>query len=166
MALDIGQLGIRNQQMRVYELTQRADNFTLNSSWEHEIQSGHRLDDEWNSRVIESLMMRIPVGSMWLVDEKSGASILADGRRRLAAVRRFAQGSFELAGLNLAPQFNGLRHSAVKPSLWTRVLETELPVHSITAGTPVDVAVEVLSQVLDRPLPRSLMASSIRRVRN
>jgi hypothetical protein len=164
--MDTSKLDIRSRQMTIGSLLQRGDNFTLAASWAHEIQAGLPVPgDEWDSRVIESLLIPVPIGNMWLVDGKmSCVSILADGRRRLAAIRRFAQKQFALTGLKLAPELNGLYHSELKPYLRLVLLQTDVPVTVIGASTPVDVAVEVLSQALSRPAHRYRMASSIGKI--
>lgn len=65
-------------------------------------------DDTRKSRLIESIIVGMPVPNIVLAESKSnrGKFIVIDGKQRLAAISEFMQGDLKLKGLDIRPDLN------------------------------------------------------------
>ncbi|RQM44063.1 DUF262 domain-containing protein [Paraburkholderia bannensis] len=66
-------------------------------------------DETRKSRLIESIIVNMPVPNITLAENKDhrGRFIVIDGKQRLLAIQEFMQDGFRLRGLDLRPDLNG-----------------------------------------------------------
>lgn len=97
-----------------------------------EYQRRHRWSDETSSRLIESLILNIPIPVVFLsqdvdVDEEVGESTsrytVIDGQQRLTAIYDFVKGRLSLEGLEILEELNGSRYVDLPPFLLRRLEE-------------------------------------------
>ncbi|MDO8878381.1 MAG: DUF262 domain-containing protein [Pseudolabrys sp.] len=69
------------------------------------------------SRLIESLLLNIPVPPVFLYESDAARYEVMDGQQRLNAVREFLAGEFALSGLPVLKPLNGLRYSRCPPRI-------------------------------------------------
>ena len=74
------------------------------------------------SRLIESLLLNIPVPPVFFYENDAARYEVMDGQQRLNTVREFIAGDFSLAGLSVLKPLNGLRYSSCPPRI-KRTLE-------------------------------------------
>lgn len=74
------------------------------------------------SKLIESLLLNIPVPPVFLFEGEAARYEVMDGQQRLNAVREFIAGDFALSGLTVLEPLNGLRYSRCPPRI-KRVLD-------------------------------------------
>lgn len=67
-------------------------------------------DDTRKSRLIESIIVGMPVPNIVLAEQKEhrGRFIVIDGKQRLITINDFLSGKFRLKGLDIRPELNGL----------------------------------------------------------
>jgi hypothetical protein len=72
-------------------------------------------DETRKSRLIESIIVNMPVPNITLAENKDhrGRFIVIDGKQRLLAIQEFMQDGFRLRGLDLRPDLNGLTFSGL-----------------------------------------------------
>ena len=94
-------------------------------------QRRHRWRPETSSRLIESLLLNIPIPIIYLsqdidldeeIDESTPAFTVIDGQQRLTAIKEFMSGELELKGLEVLDSLNGLRYDEL-PRFLKRRLE-------------------------------------------
>ena len=96
-------------------------------------QRRHRWDDETSSKLVESLILNIPVPLIYLsqdidVDtetEESRYSVI-DGQQRLTAILNFFDGKFSLTGLDVLEDLNGCKYGSLPPFLIRRLEERSI----------------------------------------
>lgn len=76
-----------------------------------EYQRRHRWTTEQQSRLIESLIMNVPIPPIFLYEHDYSKYEVMDGLQRLTAIRAFYRDEFQLAGLNQWPELNGRKYS-------------------------------------------------------
>lgn len=69
------------------------------------------------SKLIESLLLNIPVPPVFLFEGEAARYEVMDGQQRLNAVREFIAGDFALSGLTVLEPLNGLRYSRCPPRI-------------------------------------------------
>ena len=69
------------------------------------------------SRLIESLLLNIPVPPIFLYESDQARYEVMDGQQRLNAVREFFSNEFKLASLPVLRPLNGLRYSTLTPRI-------------------------------------------------
>lgn len=74
------------------------------------------------SRLMESLLLNIPVPPIFLYENSEARYEVMDGQQRLNAIKEFFEGDFALSGLQVLTPLNGLRYSKAPPRI-KRALE-------------------------------------------
>lgn len=118
-----------------------------------EYQRRLRWDDVKKSRLIESLIMNVPVPPVFLYEVNLGSYEVMDGQQRLNAIVDFLQGRFELTGLKVWQSLNG-RTFARLPPMVRRGLErakvsaiTLMSDSSSSVGDDMDLRAQVFERL-------------------
>lgn len=82
-----------------------------------EYQRRLRWSTAQKSRLIESLLLNIPVPPVFLYENDAARYEVMDGQQRLNAVREFIVGDFALTSLEVLSPLNGLRYSRCPPRI-------------------------------------------------
>jgi hypothetical protein len=69
------------------------------------------------SRLIESLLLNIPVPPVFLYENDAARYEVMDGQQRLNAVQEFLAGDYALTGLQVLKPLNGIRYSRCPPRI-------------------------------------------------
>lgn len=114
------------------------------------------------SRLIESLLLRIPLPTLYAAEDEEEDWAIVDGIQRLTTITRFmdpeaiGETPLRLSGLEyLGKSFNGLRFDALPVRLKRRLRETELVVHLIRHGTPQEVKFNIFARINTGGMPLS-----------
>jgi hypothetical protein len=115
--------------------------------------------DVQQSRLIESLLLRIPISSFHMAQDAEDNWSVVDGIQRLTAIARFmapeavGMPPLTLRGLDYLVDFHGKGYQALTGRLRIRLRETQLVVHIIQQGTPEAVKYNVFSRINTGGLP-------------
>ncbi|MGE0356024.1 MAG: DUF262 domain-containing protein [Burkholderiales bacterium] len=125
------------------------------------------------SSLIESMLLRIPIPSLYVAEDKEGNYQVVDGLQRLCAIAHFVKVSslnialktkldpLRLTGLqSLRSELDDRAFDELARPLKRRITETELTLHVIRAGTPINVKFNIFSRINQGGLP--LRAQEIR----
>lgn len=118
--------------------------------------------DQNQSRLIESMLLRIPLPTFYAAEADDDKWIIVDGVQRLTTIARFiephsiAARPLVLNDLQYLRQYQGKRFEQLPGRLQTRLLETELVLHLIRLGTPDPVMFNIFARINTggRPLTR------------
>ena len=114
-----------------------------------EYQRKHRWNEETSSRLIESLILNIPIPFIYIsqdvdvdeeVDTESSRFSVIDGQQRLTAIYDFFQNKYQLEGLEVLDKLNGSFYKDL-PSFLIRRLE-ERSVRCLRIDSTVDPQVK------------------------
>lgn len=100
-----------------------------------------RHPDLWSpsgkSRLIESLLLRIPIPVFYVAADREDKWQVVDGIQRISTIFDYVSGLFPLQGLQyLTSDYTGATHSELPRSMQRRISETQLVVNVIDPGTP------------------------------
>ena len=118
-----------------------------------EYQRRLRSSTAQKSKLIESLLLNIPIPPVFFYESDAARYEVMDGQQRMNAIREFFSGDFRLSGLKILTPLNGLTYSKCPP----RVKRT-LDRSSISA------IVLLMESESERPAHRSLSLTDIRRL--
>jgi hypothetical protein len=105
------------------------------------------------SRLIESLLLRIPLPVLYAAEDENEKWEIVDGIQRLSTIARFMRPTvigaerLVLAGMEYLDDYNGKTFEELSPRLQLRLRETELVVHLIRKGTPPEVKFNVFARI-------------------
>lgn len=110
-----------------------------------------RLDEAWDdrrrSRLIESLLLRIPIPAFYVSADEKDLWRVVDGVQRISTLRRFVANDFPLRRLEYLQSFQGQRHEELPRSLQRRISETTFGFHIIEPGTPREVMFNIFTRL-------------------
>ena len=102
---------------------------------------------EQKSRLIESLLLRIPIAVFYVAADEDEKWTVVDGIQRLSTMNDFVTGRFPLSRLEYRADFNGRRHDELPRAMQRRISETQLGVHVIEPGTPSEVMFNIFRRI-------------------
>ena len=104
-------------------------------------------NDERKSRLIESLLLRIPLPVFYVAaDQKENWSVV-DGLQRTSTINDFVTGQFPLKKLEYLTKFDGLVFENLPRTMQRRIRETQLVVNVIEPGTPEEVMFNIFHRI-------------------
>lgn len=124
------------------------------------------------SGLIESILLRIPLPSLYVSEDKDGVYTVVDGLQRLCAIAHFVNVEslnvaakvklepLQLMGLQALGEYKDAFYKDLPRPLQRRINETELTMHVIRPGTPTDVKFNIFARLNQGGMP--LTAQEIR----
>ncbi len=108
------------------------------------------------SRLIESLLLNIPLPVFYVAADKDDNWIVVDGLQRLTTLKEYIQDkTLILKNLEFLTQFEGLKFEALPRNMQRRILETEPVFHIIQPTTPKTVTRTIFKRINTSGLPLS-----------
>lgn len=118
-------------------------------------------DEAKQSRLIESVLMRIPLPVFYLAEDAQGRRIVVDGLQRLSTFQRFASNNLKLK-LPDRSDLNGKQYDDLEPRLQTRFGDCNLTLYVIDAKAPERTRLDIFERVNGGvPLTRQQMRNCL-----
>ena len=119
--------------------------------------------DMENSRLIESILIRVPLPAFYIDAGDEDRWMVIDGHRRLAAVCAFVlDKSFALSGLEYLTELEGQGHDDLARALKRRLGETQATVELIKPGTPAAIRYNMFRRINPRRTAQEVREAVIR----
>ena len=110
-----------------------------------------RMSGIWNaqrkSRLVESLLLRIPIPVFYVAADKDENWSVVDGIQRMTTINEYVTGKFALGSLQYLASFNGCKYEGLPRPMQRRIDETSLVVNVIEPGTPPEVMFNVFLRI-------------------
>ena len=155
----IDTLLIRTETRTVYDILRRIDlkafvmdpDFQRDFIWETDKQS----------RLIESVVMRIPLPVFYLAEDDQERLVVVDGLQRLTTFQRFVKNELQLR-LEDRPELNSRKFVDLPPKLQNRVEDCNLILYVIDAKVPERARLDIFERVNGGvPLTRQQMRNCL-----
>jgi len=140
----IDTLLIRKETRTVFDVVRRiiADGFVLNP----EFQRDFVWDPEKQSRLIESVVMRIPLPVFYLAEDTKGRAIVVDGLQRLSTFRDFLGNTFRLK-LPHQESLHKKSFDELPAKLKNRIEDCNLELYIIDSKVPERAKLDIFERV-------------------
>lgn len=141
------EVNIRPRPITVDAMIQRLkyDEIDLNPSFQ---RRGDLWEKEKQSRLIESLMLQIPLPAFYFDATHDSRWVVIDGLQRLSTFQNYmVDQSFTLCGLEYLTELNGLRFEELPRQYYRRVKEAQITVYTVEKGTPEAVVYNIFKRI-------------------
>lgn len=118
--------------------------------WDSDIQRSFAWQPEHQTRLIESLLLRIPIPAFYAATDKRSNWLVLDGVQRLSTIYNYVTSEFPLNRLEYFVRFNGKWYNDLPRPMQRRIEETQMTAHVVEAGTPERVRLNIVGRINPR----------------
>ena len=155
----IDTLLIRNENRTVHDVLRRIEKGSY--IMDPDFQRDFIWPDDKQCKLIESVLMRIPLPVFYLAEDEKGRMIVVDGLQRLSTFRRFVNNELQLKFPG-QKELNTKRFRDLSPKLQNRVEDCNLILYVIDAKVPERAKLDIFERVNSGvPLTRQQMRNCI-----
>ena len=155
----IDTLLIRNETRTVYDVLRRMDAGVF--VMDPDFQRDFIWTESQQSKLIESVLMRIPLPVLYLAEDEQGRMVVVDGLQRLSTFRRFVNNKLRLQ-LDQQPNLHKKRFEDLGPKLQNRIEDCNLILYVIDAKVNEQVKLDIFERVNSgEPLSRQQMRNCL-----
>lgn len=116
---------------------------------------------EKQSKLIESILMRIPLPVFYLAENSEGRMVVVDGLQRLSTFRQFVNNKLKLK-LPKQKELNGKIFNDLPPKLQNRIEDCNLILYQIDSKVPTQALLDIFDRVNSgEPLSRQQMRNCL-----
>lgn len=99
------------------------------------------------SRLIESLLLNVPIPVCYFAEDEEGVYEVIDGLQRLTAIKRFLDGNFAISGASVLSELNGSKFEDLSPKDQRRLEGRTIRCIVITADSHPDIKFDVFERL-------------------
>ena len=104
-------------------------------------------NDQRKSRLIESLLLRIPIPVFYVAADEAETWSVVDGLQRTSTIYNFVKGKFGLCQLEYLDKLDGCSFGELPRPMQRRISETQLVMNVIEPGTPREVMFNIFRRI-------------------
>jgi hypothetical protein len=140
----LDELAIREERRSAIDVVRRlvAGRFRMDPDFQRDFV----WERDKQSRLIESILMRIPLPVFYVAEDSNGLLIVVDGRQRLTTLQRFIEGDLIL-DLPDRPDLNKKNFMDLEPRLQNRVEDSQLHFYIIDRTVPERARLDIFERV-------------------
>lgn len=155
----IDTLLIRNENRTIFEVLRRIDQDAY--IMDPDFQRDFIWPEDKQSKLIESVLMRIPLPVFYFAEDDQGRMVVIDGLQRLSTFKRFVDGELCLS-LPGQDELHNKRFNDLSPKLQNRVEDSILTFYIMDAKVPDRARMDIFERVNGGvPLTRQQMRNSL-----
>ncbi len=150
---------IRNENRTVHDVLRRMEQGSF--VMDPDFQRDFIWDEDKQSKLIESVLMRIPLPVFYLAEDQQGRMVVVDGLQRLSTFKRFVGNELRLR-LPKQSELNRKQFKDLSPKLQNRVEDCNLILYIIDVKVPERARLDIFERVNGGvPLTRQQMRNCL-----
>lgn len=150
---------IRNENRTVHDVLRRIEKGSF--VMDPDFQRDFIWQEEKQSKLIESVLMRIPLPVFYLAENPKGQMVVVDGLQRLSTFQRFVNNELKLKLPHHKELYNK-KFQDLSPKLQNRVEDCNLVLYVIDAKVPAQALLDIFERVNSgEPLTRQQMRNCL-----
>ncbi len=155
----IDEVLIRHENRTIHDVMRRIDQGGY--VMDPDFQRDFIWDEKKQSKLIESVVMRVPLPVFYLAEDDEGRMVVVDGLQRLSTFQRFLQDELKLV-LPDRPELKGYRFSELPNKIKNRVEDCNLIFYIIDSKVPEQARLDIFERVNGGiPLTRQQMRNCL-----
>ncbi len=149
---DVSKIDILFEPEYVDRLVKRYDEKTLNLN--PDFQRNEVWKSKQRSRLIESILIKIPIPSFYIDARNESNWIVIDGLQRLSSIIRYIKDEYVLEDLEFLKDLEGKKFSDLERTYQRRIEDFKLSLYLIRPNTPEEIALNIFTRIntLGEPL--------------
>jgi len=104
-------------------------------------------DNSKSSRLIESVLLEVPIPVIYLSEESDGKYSVIDGQQRLNAFIKFLENNLKLSGLTILTELNGKRFQDIPKNFQDKFESATIRIIEIRKESDPDVKFEIFERL-------------------
>lgn len=112
-----------------------------------EYQRNYLWDNKKSSKLIESILLNIPIPVIYASEEKNGKWNIVDGLQRLNTLNRFYKDEFKLTGLEVLNELNGKKYSELSDNLKSKIDRGDLSIILLLDSSSSDIQYDIFMRL-------------------
>lgn len=104
-------------------------------------------DERRSSKLIESILLGLPIPFIFVAENRDGAWEIVDGSQRIRAIHHFTENNLVLSGLESLSQANGLTFDKLEKGRQGKFLDTALRLIILSEETNDDVKKDMFERI-------------------
>lgn len=105
------------------------------------------------SKLIESLLLNIPIPVLYFAEDEDGSRVVVDGQQRLRAIEEFHAGAYYLQKLEVLAQLNKSRWADLTPKQSRTILSRTMRCVVISSSSPATLRFEMFERLNTGGIP-------------
>lgn len=149
---DVSKIDILFEPEYVDRLVKKFDLKELNLN--PDFQRNEVWKDKQKSRLIESILIKIPIPSFYIDARDESNWIVIDGLQRLSTIIRYIKDEYPLKDLEFLQELHGKKFSQLDRIFQRRIEDFKLTLYLIRPNTPEEIALNIFTRIntLGEPL--------------
>ena len=143
---DPEKIKVRTTQVLVDHLTSRIRHGEIDLAPDFQRLAGI-WDNKRKSRLIESLLLRIPIPVFYVAADENEIWSVVDGVQRISTIYAYVTDQFHLSHLEYLEKLEGALYTGLPRQMQRRINETQFVVNVIEPGTPAEVMFNIFRRI-------------------